>query len=285
MSKAFEIVGKKVDLTSNEKLSTVARMALQQDIDLLKRNGGASFVNSNGEVEVPYLKLDYNPQSVLDSLGKHDKNKVMRGRINLRPRFKEDSALLANKGKIRNEQMGEKKVDDKPAANFVPAVKRIEDLTEDPARPISKVSCSGCGAKLQCQSKTVEGFMDATKYKKLSKYELFYTVCYRCELLRTRNKILNFSTNKFDYDKFIMEKLLAIPKVHVVLVVDLLDMPNSIYDGWSRLIKKEEKRSDFFAADKDDKKRKANDVKPFTIRNDIDIVIVGNKFDLLPNTG
>jgi hypothetical protein len=287
--KHIETVHKKVDLTKSEKLSTIARMALQQDINLLKQNGGESFVNKQGEIEVKHLKFNYDPQSVLDSIGKSDKNNVIRTRIHLRPKFTENVARAVQKEKSRNDAREQKAAN---PSEFTALVLRGQEKTvleEDPSRPLSKVSCSGCGARLHCQNKDTEGFMDAAKFKSLTKAELMYTVCYRCELLRTRNKILNFTTNSFDYDKFIINKLLTFPKVHVVILVDLLDMPNSLYDGWSKLIKKKQSRSsdeiNVEANGTQNTNNTEREPRKFELKNELDICIVGNKFDLLPHTG
>lgn len=110
-------------------------------------------------------------------------------------------------------------------------------LAEDAKVPKSRIDCPGCGARLHCQNKHVEGFMPADIFKSLSKKELAYKLCYRCEILNTKRKILNVETNNsFDYDKFIVERIRGEVKAHVILLVDLLDIPNSIYDGWSKLI-------------------------------------------------
>lgn len=111
------------------------------------------------------------------------------------------------------------------------------EIEEDPTVPVSKINCSGCGALFQCQSKLDKGFMDASKFKKLNKRELSFSICLRCELLRTRNKILETTADEFDYENMVIKNILSKPQAHVILFVDLLDIPNSIYDGWSKLIK------------------------------------------------
>lgn len=126
--------------------------------------------------------------------------------------------------------------------------------------PKSKVNCPGCGALLQCQNKSHEGFLSADHFKSLTKHELIYTYCHRCKVLNTTTNAreLKIEANQLDYDEFIIEKICAQKKAHVILLIDLLDMPNSIYSGWSKL---------------------------FQSKNQIDVCVLGNKFDLLPNTG
>lgn len=132
------------------------------------------------------------------------------------------------------------------------------NLEEDPKFVRSKANCSGCGAQLQCNDKQKEGFVDARKFKLLNKQELNFTICFRCEFLKTKKKILNLTSNSIDYDNFILKKIISNKKAHVVILIDLLDLPNSIYDGWSKLIQE---------------------------NSSLDIILLGNKFDLLPNTG
>ena len=133
-----------------------------------------------------------------------------------------------------------------------------DNLEEDPKFIRTKSSCNGCGALLQCNDKKNEGFVDARKFRLLSKQELNYTICYRCEFLKAKNKLVNLNIGSFDYDNLVLKKITSEKKAHVVILIDLLDLPNSIYDGWANLIQD---------------------------KSSVDIIILGNKFDLLPNTG
>lgn len=134
------------------------------------------------------------------------------------------------------------------------------ETSEDPSEPVSSVSCGGCGAMLHCQDKDKEGFLPASEFKEASNKELIYKLCLRCYFLKTNKKIYQLEST-FDHDKFIAENLCSRDnsrkRVHVVLLVDLLDIPNSIYAGWSKLME----------------------------APNVDIFIVGNKLDLLPDTG
>ena len=135
-------------------------------------------------------------------------------------------------------------------------------MEEDPNMPVSSIRCSGCGANLHCQNKSKIGFMPSAKFKSLDKNALIYSLCMRCYYLKTKNKNFNLDSSEFDYDTFIMNKICAKTnnkKVHVILLIDLLAIPNSIYAGWSKLFD--------------------------NAYNHIDVCILGNKFDLLPHTG
>lgn len=118
------------------------------------------------------------------------------------------------------------------------------ELSEDPSVPKSGIKCSGCGAALHCHNKHQEGFIPANEFKLLTKQEKNFKVCYRCDILNTRRKMLNVETNKFDYDEFILKNICAQSNAHVILLVDLLDIPNSIYAGWSKLIQKQIQTAD-----------------------------------------
>jgi hypothetical protein len=242
---AIETVYKKIDINSSEydkSLSTIARLALQQDKSILVKNGGESLVNDKGEIEIKQLKFSYDPtKSVLDNLDSSKIEKSKQSAVEIVDKFIKDKGVLEKSSSSKSKEY------------------------EDPNVPISKINCCGCGALLQCQNKTIEGFMKASKFKAVDKKDLRYSICLRCEVMRTKNSTLNLTANPIDYDKLIIEKLLTFPKVHVVILVDLLDMPNSIYKGWSKLIKNK-------IIDKEN-------------RNNLDICILGNKFDLLPHTG
>ena len=139
------------------------------------------------------------------------------------------------------------------------------EIVEDPNIPPSKMKCSGCGSKFQCNNKNEAGFLSVDKFKVENHRELMFKLCLRCELLKLkRKKYLNLVTNEDDYKKNVLEKILKRKEnVLIILLIDLLDMPNSIYEGWSKLISA----------------NNVNNARPF------DIFIIGSKFDLLPNTG
>lgn len=170
-----------------------------------------------------------------------------------------DKKLISNNLNIREFNFNQAEYKDlineirKPVFSLNP-----DTLEEDPKFFRTKSTCNGCGAQLQCNDKKNEGFVDARKFKLLSKQELNFTICHRCEFLKAKNKLVNLSTNSFDYDNLILKKIISEKKAHVVILIDLLDLPNSIYDGWANLIQD---------------------------KSSVDIIILGNKFDLLPNTG
>lgn len=123
----------------------------------------------------------------------------------------------------------------------------------------SKFECYGCGAVLQSRCQKTEGFVSVEKLLLLNKKELAYTVCERCDTVNRTGKMLDVETTPMDYEKLIVEKLCGLKRANVILLIDLLEMPNSIYEGWSKFLSGK--------------------------NNNIEIFIIGNKFDLLPRTG
>lgn len=66
-------------------------------------------------------------------------------------------------------------------------------------------------------------------------------------MLKTKKTLLNLEIDsKFDYEKFVLDRIRSESKSHVILLVDLLDIPNSIYEGWSKLIHKIDSQSEVF---------------------------------------
>lgn len=106
----------------------------------------------------------------------------------------------------------------------------------DPSCPISKVPCSGCGALLHCQNPGIQGYVPAAKFKSVSSAHLKESgmQCQRCVLLRKYNIALNASVSPEQYKEIIssIHEVTAL----VLVVVDVMDMPNSLYAGLSDLI-------------------------------------------------
>ncbi len=238
---SVNVVLEKVDL-KNSNLSTIARLSIENDPELLKSLGVSK-----------KLKFSFDPKARLEEFNNQSNN---------------DEIVV----KLRNElYKSSSKQNENPILD--------KEEYEDPNHPVSNINCSGCGSKLHCQSEKIDGFIPANRYKLLTKKDLEYYVCNRCQLIKMNRKLIKTTvTNNFDYDKFILEKICSQKKAHVILFIDLLNMPNSIYDGWSKLIKKKEAKKDFNEDKTTSRFKKVDD-------NDIDICIIGNKFDLLPNIG
>ncbi|XP_017339137.1 nitric oxide-associated protein 1 [Ictalurus punctatus] len=124
--------------------------------------------------------------------------------------------------------------------------------TPDAEMPISDISCSGCGAAMHCMAPDVPGYLPSEKYKQLIEEEkLKKAICQRCFLLTHHQKALNVTMSKEEYRKIVSR--IKYEKALVLLLVDLLDLPDSIVPDLPQLVGKNKH-----------------------------IVILGNKVDLLP---
>ncbi|KAG7156938.1 Nitric oxide-associated protein 1-like [Homarus americanus] len=121
--------------------------------------------------------------------------------------------------------------------------------TNDPAVPASNVPCGGCGAQLHCQDSALPELFEG-----LDRGELRSVLCQRCYFLKYYKMALNVRVSPEVYPE--MLKPIKDQKALVMVVVDLLDMPCSI---WPKLM----------------------DI----IGTRRPVVVVGNKVDLLPADG
>lgn len=122
----------------------------------------------------------------------------------------------------------------------------------DAEMPISDISCSGCGALMHCTAPEVPGYLPSEKYKQLLEEDkLRKAICQRCFLLTHHQKALNVTMSKEEY-KTIVSRIKS-EKALVLLIVDLLDLPDSIVPDLPQLVGKNKH-----------------------------IIVLGNKVDLLP---
>lgn len=122
----------------------------------------------------------------------------------------------------------------------------------DAEMEISDISCSGCGALMHCMAPEVPGYLPSEKYKELLEEDkLKKAICQRCFLLTHHQKALNITMSKEEYRKIVSR--IKSEKALVLLIVDLLDLPDSIIPDLPQLVGKNKH-----------------------------IIILGNKIDLLP---
>ena len=104
----------------------------------------------------------------------------------------------------------------------------------DPTIPMSSVPCAGCGASLHCQDPAIPGYLPSQKYTAIPTNKLRTTVCQRCLLMKRHNIALNVSVHPEEYNKIISQ--IRRKGGLAIIVVDLLDMPNSIFKDLPELI-------------------------------------------------
>ncbi|KAM7389270.1 hypothetical protein PAMP_023258 [Pampus punctatissimus] len=150
--------------------------------------------------------------------------------------FPLDPSVVASQRRKRKVRTGEHKIFGTP------------DLDE----PVSNTCCSGCGALLHCTTAAVPGYLPSEKYKALLQDErLSDAICQRCHLLTHHHKALNLQLSKDEYRAVVMQ--LRPLKALVLLIVDLLDIPDSIVPDLPELV-----------------------------GTNKHVVVLGNKIDLLP---
>ncbi|XP_035600374.1 nitric oxide-associated protein 1 [Oncorhynchus keta] len=124
--------------------------------------------------------------------------------------------------------------------------------TPDMEEPVSDTCCNGCGAVMHCIAPDVAGYLPSEKYKLLlEEDELKKAICQRCYLLTHHQKALTVTMSKEEYRDIV--RGVKSEKALVLLIVDLLDIPDSIVPDLLELVGENKH-----------------------------IVVLGNKVDLLP---
>ncbi|XP_060904616.1 nitric oxide-associated protein 1 [Labrus mixtus] len=124
--------------------------------------------------------------------------------------------------------------------------------TPDIDEPFSDTCCSGCGAILHCSASAVPGYLPSEKYKVLQQEQrLDGATCQRCYLLTHHHKALNLHLSHEQYRQ-VVQRLRPL-KALILLIVDLMDVPDSIIPNLAELV-----------------------------GTNKHIVVLGNKIDLLP---
>ncbi|GJQ75776.1 hypothetical protein Trydic_g17847 [Trypoxylus dichotomus] len=130
--------------------------------------------------------------------------------------------------------------------------------TPDPKSTISNVPCGGCGALLHCKDTSIPGYIPSEIYKnhrKRGATSLQSIICQRCYFLKNYNLALQVQISSEEYPQ-VLRTIKERDKALVVLIVDLLDFPCSIWPGAADLLGPGQS-----------------------------IFLVGNKVDLLPQDG
>lgn len=110
--------------------------------------------------------------------------------------------------------------------------------TEDPQSIISNVPCGGCGAYLHCRDSSLPGYVPSEIYNNYNLrdgMELKSLICQRCHFLKNYNLALQLRVSSEDYPK-VLSTIRNHKNALVVLIVDLLDFPSSIWRGMTELI-------------------------------------------------
>ncbi|VVC87021.1 unnamed protein product [Leptidea sinapis] len=101
--------------------------------------------------------------------------------------------------------------------------------TSDPHSTISNVPCGGCGALLHCNDPAIPGYLPSEIFKGRSSIELRTIECQRCHFLKEHNIALDVTVQPEEYERLLQS--IRHVKSLVLLMVDLLDFPCSIWPG------------------------------------------------------
>ncbi|CAG7831862.1 unnamed protein product, partial [Allacma fusca] len=123
--------------------------------------------------------------------------------------------------------------------------------TPNPNIPASEIPCGGCGALLQCQDTGIPGFIPSERFTNMKPWDLRSEICQRCFFLKVHNAALNVNVSPAAYPKILRE--IEGKRGLVLLLVDLIDFPCSIWPGIADII---------------------GSKRP--------VILVGNKVDLIP---
>ena len=104
----------------------------------------------------------------------------------------------------------------------------------DPSVPASRAVCGGCGAHLHCQQPAWPGYLPAEVLRAAPEHELRDVICQRCYFLRFHQAAVNVTVPEADYS-LMMRRVERWPAL-LVLVVDLLDFPCSVWPGVAQLV-------------------------------------------------
>ena len=104
----------------------------------------------------------------------------------------------------------------------------------DPSVPVSRAVCGGCGAHLHCQQPAWPGYLPAEVLRAAPEHELRDLICQRCYFLRFHQTAVNVTVPAADYS-LMMRRMGDWPAL-LVLVVDLLDFPCSVWPGVGQLV-------------------------------------------------
>ncbi|CAF87804.1 unnamed protein product, partial [Tetraodon nigroviridis] len=122
----------------------------------------------------------------------------------------------------------------------------------DPDQAFSDTCCPGCGAVLHCTALAVPGYLPSEKFKVLlQEGRLGGATCQRCHLLSHHHKALKLQVTAEQY-RAVVQSIRPL-RALVLLIVDLLDVPDSIVPDLAELV-----------------------------GTNKHVVVLGNKVDLLP---
>lgn len=251
--KTVKIAKKNLEKENEEKLLPPLPIALQYYLDkdrLIKEEENANTIQeSNNEFQLPFgsstkVEYDKNEVEINDTYNKSkiqsnseefDRSNIDRWMTNYE-HF--DDSTITSESYNESEEL-----DDFSWSRYYG--------TPDPKVNVSRVPCGGCGALLHCTEPAIPGYLPSEIFKDSSIEDLKSMECQRCHFLKEYNIALDVNVEPEEYEALLQS--IRRTKALVLLMVDLLDFPCSIWPGIVDII-----------------------------GTDRPIIIVGNKVDLLP---
>jgi len=127
--------------------------------------------------------------------------------------------------------------------------------TPNPELPLTDVPCGGCGALLHCKDPKMPGYAPSQLIDQRESEELRSLVCQRCYVIKEYKVALKVNVSPEDYPRTLEH--IKDEKALIILMVDLLDFPGSVWPNLMNLLGKNKS-----------------------------VILVGNKIDLiLPDSG
>jgi hypothetical protein len=102
----------------------------------------------------------------------------------------------------------------------------------DPQVPPSNVPCHGCGVHLHCVDPGIAGYIPSQIFVAATSAELKDILCQRCHLLDKFNIAIDVTVKPMEF-KAIAEQIKKTSPALLLVIVDLTDLPNSLYDGFA----------------------------------------------------
>ncbi|KAH0550783.1 nitric oxide-associated protein 1 [Cotesia glomerata] len=110
--------------------------------------------------------------------------------------------------------------------------------TSNPGVPVSSIPCGGCGALLHCQDSAIPGYLPSELFVGLQNEDLKSTICQRCHFMKYYNATLEVKVSAEEYPKILRNIKFNEKKAAVILMVDLMDFPCSIWPNLTSVIGK-----------------------------------------------
>ncbi|XP_074109711.1 nitric oxide-associated protein 1 isoform X2 [Cotesia typhae] len=127
------------------------------------------------------------------------------------------------------EQFNDSKIDDSWQACYG---------TSNPSVPVSSIPCGGCGALLHCQDSAIPGYLPSELFVGLQNEDLKSTICQRCHFMKYYDATLEVKVSAEEYPKILRNIKFQEKKAAVILMVDLMDFPCSIWPNLTSVLGK-----------------------------------------------